>query len=160
MPSRYSSTNMFRDPTNGETEMTLRSKLYPTVKKLTDLFGNWLEHRREVREMRELEPNQFTGIARELGITPDDLDTFVSRGPQAVDELPKLLRALGIDETALARNQPLVLRDMERVCAACQQKHLCSRDLKAGTTPKYFDEYCLNASTINALDIRQRDRAV
>ena len=151
---------MFRDPTNGETEMTLRSKLYPTVKKLTDLFGNWLEHRREVREMRELEPNQFTGIARELGTTLDDLDTFVSRGPQAVDELPKLLRALGIDETALARNQPLVLRDMERVCAACQQKHLCSRDLKAGTTPKYFDEYCLNASTINALDIRQRDRAV
>ena len=113
---------MFRDPTNGESEMTLRSKLYPTVKKLTDLFGNWLEHRREVREMRELEPNQFTGIARELGITPDDLDTFVSRGPQAVDELPKLLRALGIDETALARNQPLVLRDMKRVCAACQQK--------------------------------------
>ncbi len=140
--------------------MTLRSKLYPTVKKLADLLGNWLEHRRELREMRELEPNQFAGIARELGITPEDLDTFVGKGAKAVDELPKLLKALGIDETALARNQPLVLRDMQRVCAACQQKHRCSRDFKAGTTAEHFDDYCLNASTIDALDRKQKDRAV
>jgi len=110
--------------------------------------------------MRELEPSEFAAIARELSITPEDLDTLVHKGPQAVDELPKLPKALGIDETALARNQPLVLRDMERVCAACQQKHQCSRDLRDGTSAEHFDEYCLNASTIDALDRKQRNRAV
>lgn len=85
----------------------MRSKPYPMIGKLVDAFGNWLEHRREVREMRELEPSEFTAIARELSITPEDLDTFVHNGPQAVDELPKLLKVLGVDETALARNQPL-----------------------------------------------------
>jgi hypothetical protein len=82
------------------------------IGKLIDAFGNWLEHRREVRETRELEPSEFTAIARELSITPENLDTFVHNGPQAVGELRKLLKVLGIDETALARNQPPVLRDI------------------------------------------------
>jgi hypothetical protein len=136
---------------------TMRSKPYPLFDELIGVFGNGLKRRREIREMRELEPNEFTGIARELGITPEDLDTFVRKGPQAVDELPKLLKALGIDETALGRNQPLVLRDMERVCTACQQKHRCSRDLKTGTSAEHFEDYCLNALTIDALDRKQRD---
>jgi hypothetical protein len=135
----------------------MRSKPYPMIGKLIDAFGNWLEHRREVHEMRELEPSEFTAIARELSITPEDLDTFVHNGPQAVDELPKLLKVLGIDETALARNRPPVLREMERVCAACQQKHRCSRDLRDGTIAENFERYCLNASTIDALDRKQRN---
>jgi Family of unknown function (DUF6455) len=67
--------------------------------------------------------------------------------------LPKLLTALGIDEKALSRTQPLVLRDMIRVCASCQQKRQCDRDLDAGTAAQHYEEYCLNASTIDALDI-------
>ncbi len=83
----------------------MRSKPYPMIGKLIDAFGNWLERSREVREMRELEPSEFTAIARELSITPEDLDTFVHNGPKAVDELPKLLKVLGIDETG-TRAQP------------------------------------------------------
>jgi hypothetical protein len=86
-------------------------------------------------------------------ISPADLDTFVCQGPHAVDELPKLLTALGIDEKALSRTQPLVLCDMVRVCASCQQKHQCDRDLDAGTFAQHYQEHCLNASTIDALDL-------
>ena len=84
----------------------MRSKPYPLFDKLFGVFGNGLKRRREIREMRELEPSEFAAIARELSITPEDLDTLVHKGPQAVDELPKLPKALGIDETALGRNQP------------------------------------------------------
>ena len=52
----------------------------------------------------------------------------------------------------LSRTQPLVLRDMVRVCASCQQKHQCDRDLDAGTSAQHYEKYCLNASTINSLD--------
>lgn len=66
--------------------------------------------------------------------------------------MPKLLTALGIDEKALSRTQPLALRDMVRVCASCQQKHQCDRDLDAGTSAQHYEKYCLNASTIDGLD--------
>src|SRR5260370_15825987 len=111
--------------------MTPRSKPYPVIDKLTDVFGNWLKQRREMREIRELDHDAFAGIARELGIAPADLDTFVRQGPHAVDELSKLLEALGIDEKALARAAPLVLGDMARVCASCKEKRHCQRDLEA-----------------------------
>jgi hypothetical protein len=69
--------------------------------------------------------------------------------------LPKLLTALGIDEKALSRTQPLVLRDMARVCTSCQQKYQCDRDLDAGASAQHYEEYCLNASTIDALGLNR-----
>lgn len=67
------------------------------------------------------------------------------------EELPKLLKVLGVDEADLARTQPLVLRDMERVCALCHHKRQCDRDLAAGTSAEHYKEYCLNAPTIDDL---------
>jgi len=65
--------------------------------------------------------------------------------------LPQMLKALGIDEEALARTQPLVLRDMERVCALCHHKGECIRDFAAGTAAEHYEEYCPNAPTIDVL---------
>ncbi|HWF48476.1 MAG TPA: hypothetical protein VG168_15820, partial [Bryobacteraceae bacterium] len=127
------------------------STSYPIVNHLIDRFASWLEHRREIRELRGLDSGEFDSIARELSVTPADLDTFVRQGPHAADELPKLLRALGIDQDDLSRTKPLMLRDMARVCAACQQKARCSRDLNTGMSTQHYDEYCLNGPTIDAL---------
>jgi hypothetical protein len=132
--------------------MTPSIKSYPLVDKVVDIFSDWLKHRREIREMRELDASEFTRIAHELCVTPGDLDTFVRQGPHATYELPKLLKALGIDEKALARSQPLVLRDMERVCTSCVQKAQCDQDLDAGTSDQHYETYCLNVSTIDALE--------
>jgi hypothetical protein len=143
---------MLPKPPTKERAMTPSIKSYPLVDKVIDVFGDWLKHRREIREMRELDTGEFTRIAHELCLTPGELDTFVRQGPHATDELPKLLKALGIDEKALARSQPLVLRDMERVCASCVRKAQCDRDLDAGTSDQNYEKYCLNASTIDLLD--------
>jgi len=135
-----------------EAVMTAQTRSYPVVDALIDIFGDWLKHRREIREMCDCGSGEFAAIAHDLGVTPDDLDTFVRQGPHAADELPKLLKALGIDETAIARTQPLVLRDMERVCAVCQHKRQCDHDLAAGRSAQHYEEYCGNAATIDALD--------
>lgn len=132
--------------------MAPRNKPPSVVNMLIDAFSNWLKHRQEIREMRDLDSAALANIAHELRITPADLDTLVRQGPRAVDELPKLLAALGIDEEALSRTQPFVLGDMARVCASCQQKHRCDYDLDAGTSAQNYERYCLNASTIHALD--------
>lgn len=131
--------------------MTSQIKSYPMVEKAIDIFGDWLKHRQELREIRELGSGEFARIAQELCVTPADLDTLVRQGPHAADELPRLLKALGIDQMALSRTQPLMLRDMARVCASCTQKARCDHDLDAGNSAQHYEEYCANAPTINAL---------
>jgi transcriptional regulator with XRE-family HTH domain len=132
--------------------MTAHSKPYPVFDNLITTFGDWLTHRRELNELRQLNTSEFERIATELRVSPGDLNELVRQGPHAADELPKLLKILGIDEEALARTQPMVLRDMERVCALCSHKSECDRDLAAGTSAEHYEGYCLNASTIETLD--------
>jgi hypothetical protein len=135
--------------------MTIQDHPYPRVEFLIDTFANWLKHRRELSEVRQMDRSDFERIASDLRVSPGELDTLVDRGPHAADELPKLLKALGIDQADLARSEPMVLRDMERVCALCHHKRECDRDLAAGTSAGHYEGYCLNAPTIGALNPRQ-----
>ena len=131
--------------------MTAHSSQIPAFEKLIRTFGDWMKQRRELNELRQLSTAEFDRIAGELRVSPADLNQLVHQGPHAADELRELLKALGIDEPALARTQPLVLRDMERVCALCHDKGQCDRDLAAGTAAEHYRGYCLNASTIDLL---------
>ena len=132
--------------------MTAQSKPYPAVQHLMSTFADWLKHRRELNEIRQLDRADFDRIAHDLRVSPTELDALVQRGPHAADELPVMLRALGVDEHTLARTEPMLLRDMERVCAMCNQKAQCNRDLVAGTAAEHYESYCLNAPTIDRLD--------
>jgi response regulator of citrate/malate metabolism len=121
----------------------------PSVfERLTHTFSEWLNHQRELNEMRQLSAAEFDRVASDLQLSPADLNELVNQGPHAADELPKMLAALGIDADALARVEPVVLHDMERVCALCIHKRECDRDLAAGTAAEHYQEYCLNAPTI------------
>lgn len=134
--------------------MTVQEQPYPVVSFVIDTFGEWLKHRRELKEMREIDAANFSQIASDLRMSSSDLEALVRHGPHAADELPKMLAALGIDQDDLARAEPLVLRDMERVCSLCSHKRQCDRDLIAGTAAAHYQEYCGNAGTIDGLGQR------
>ena len=133
------------------TQTNMRDRSHSIVERLTHRFGDWLQHRRELNEMRQLTTSEFDRIAADLRVSPADLNELVRLGPHAADELPKLLNALGIDGNDLARVEPLVLHDMERVCALCEHKRECDRDPTAGTSAAHYQGYCLNAHTIGDL---------
>jgi uncharacterized protein YjiS (DUF1127 family) len=132
--------------------MTAQDTPYPRVQLLIDTFANWLQQRREMNELRRMDRGDFERIAEDLRISPGDLDALVRHGPHAADELPRMLKALGIKEQALARTQPMVLRDMERVCALCDHKTQCNDDLTVGAAAAHYEDYCLNAPTIGPLE--------
>ena len=134
--------------------MTVQETPYPTVTRMVDIFGEWLQHRRELREMRKMDAANFGQIANDLRMSSADLEALVRQGPHAADELTTMLAALGIDQDDLARTEPLVLRDMERVCSTCINKRRCDRDLAAGTSAAHYEEYCANAPTIDGLEQR------
>ena len=132
---------------------TTRHEPYPFVTKVIDLFADWLQQRRELNELREFaaDPGELERVARELSVTPIDLERLVRQSSQGANELPYTLTALGIDETALWRAQPALLRDMERVCSFCTHKRRCHAELAAGTAAMNYVEYCENADTIDTL---------
>ena len=133
--------------------MTAQAHPFPRVEMLINTFADWLRHRQDLSDIRQMDTTEFNHIAGDLRVTPGELDTLVRQGPHAADEMPKLLKVLGIDEADLARIEPLVLRDMERVCAMCASKRQCDRDLAAGTSAEHYEGYCLNAPTIASLDL-------
>ena len=134
--------------------MAARTKTYPIVEDAINLFGDWLKRRQEMRELRDMNSGDFARIARDLRVSPAELDAIVRQGPHASDELPRLLKALGIDEASLSRTQPVLQRDMVRVCATCQQKSRCDHDLDAGTSARHYEEYCPNVPNIDGLHER------
>ena len=129
----------------------IQTRSYPVVDTLIDMFCAWVVHAREVAEVCKLDSAEFEHIAHDLGVTGDDLEALVRKGPHAADELPRLLDALGVDRQALERDQPLVMRDMDHVCAMCGKKRRCDRDLVAGASAQHYRAYCGNAPMIDAL---------
>ena len=47
--------------------------------------------------------------------------------------------------------EPMVMRDLERVCALCEQKRRCAHELAAGTTSEHYEDFCPNALTLKTL---------
>lgn len=131
--------------------MTTHRETYPTVEFLIGKFADWLKHRRELNEMRRLDRTEFDLIASDLRISPGDLDQLVQVGSHGADELPQMLKGLGISEDDLKRSQPMLVRDMQRVCALCRDKAHCDRELAAGTAAAHYRGYCPNAPSIDAL---------
>ena len=71
--------------------MAIQSKAYPIVENAINLFGDWLKRRQEMRELRDMSSGDFARIARDLSMSPAELDAVVRQGPHASDELPRLL---------------------------------------------------------------------
>jgi hypothetical protein len=131
--------------------MSVQQQTYPTVEFLIDRFSAWLKHRRELSEIRQMHRADLDLIAQDLRVSPGDLDRLIAAGPHSADEMPRMLQSLGIDMEDLVRTEPLMVRDMQRVCALCKDKAHCHSELAAGTAAEHFHDYCPNAATIDAL---------
>ena len=62
--------------------------------------------------------------------------------------------ALQIDRDELASNDPLLFRELQALCTLCRSKERCVLDLAQecdGPGNQDWREYCLNATTLNAL---------
>ena len=130
---------------------TPEPRRYPVVESVIDMFARWLKHRREIVESCGCDSEEYARIARDLNVSPGELDELVRRGAHAADELPKMMAALHIDRQAVARVKPLVMRDLERVCSLCEQKRRCDRELAGKTAAGHYGDFCPNASTLTAL---------
>jgi hypothetical protein len=98
-----------------------------------DAIAAWIKKYREAigtqNELANCTPEQVAAIARDMGLSPGELRFMAAKGPHAADELPKLLRALGVDPQQLASKDPGKMRDLQRICVTCAHKGRCQHDL-------------------------------
>jgi hypothetical protein len=136
-----------------------RQPSYPLVEVVLNAIADWVNKYRNTiglaNELGQCDPDEVMRIARDLGVSPSQLRELASKGPGAADQLQKMLVALDVDPKALADTDPLIMRDLQRVCIACNDKTRCEHELADGTAAEHFREFCPNTVTLDALFNRQ-----
>ena len=96
-------------------------------------------------------PDEVIRVARDLRLTPSELQELARKGPNAADLVLKMLVALHVDPKRLENTDPHVMRDLQRLCTTCGAKRQCEHALANGTAGEHFREFCPNAFTLDAL---------
>ena len=96
-------------------------------------------------------PEEVMLVARDLRLTPGELQELARKGPNAADLLLKMLVALHVDPKVLENTDPHVMQDLQRLCTTCGAKKRCEHELADGTAGDHFREFCPNAFTLDAL---------
>jgi hypothetical protein len=123
---------------------------------LIDVISEWWSSR-TIRSsaLSELEcagTAEVERIAKDVGVSAPELRNLISRGPDAANLLLLRMAALKLDRSEVARNEPAMFQDLQRVCSMCQSKRQCRRDLARGSPDPEWEDYCPNVATLKALD--------
>jgi transcriptional regulator with XRE-family HTH domain len=128
---------------------------YAGLESILNVIAQWVRKYRYARGIRDelmnCGPDEVANIARGLGVSPSELVNLASKGPEAATSLQKMLLALGVDPKSLASDDPIMMRDLQRLCIACGHKRECEHDLAAGTAAENYRDYCPNAYTLDDL---------
>jgi hypothetical protein len=128
---------------------------YESLQSILNSVAQWVMKYRYARgicnDLANCGADEVARIARDLKVHPSELATLAKKGPNAADLLQKLLVALGVDATSLEHDDPLVMRDLQRLCTTCTDKRQCQSDLVNGVIAVNFRDYCPNAFTLDAL---------
>jgi hypothetical protein len=128
---------------------------YSPIEPIFGAIANWVTRYRQAaglrRELAKCGAEEVAAIARDFGLSTQELELIASKGPNAADELPKLLRALGVDPRKRRSDRKGTLRDLQRICITCGHKAQCKHELAAGTAANHYHDYCPNAVSIDEL---------
>jgi len=128
---------------------------YDSLQQVLNSVAQWITRYREARgahnQLKNCSADEVAAMARELRMSPGELVALSKKGPNAADQLQKLLIALGVDPQGLSHTDPLIVRDLQRLCVTCGYKRQCEHDLESGKSAENFHDYCPNAFTLDAL---------
>jgi hypothetical protein len=136
---------------------------YDSLQSVLKSIAQWIMKYRDARnicnDLVNFGPDEVANIARDLRLSPSELVILARNGSNAADLLQDLLNVLGLDKNAIENDEPLVMRDLERLCTTCREKRRCRLDLANGVIADNFRDYCPNAFTLGALLQEKEQRA-
>ena len=118
---------------------------HSSVGSLFGAIGDWVTRYRQAiglkRELANCGAEEVAAMARDIGLSAQELEFIASKGPNAAAELPKLLRALGVDPQKLPLDRRATLRDLQRICITCRHKAQCRHELATGTAAEHYRDF-------------------
>jgi hypothetical protein len=134
---------------------TLIRKQDSVANSVYSALSDWLCKRKLIRQCRQqldgCDSYEVARIARDVGVSPYDLRRMVKLGPDATKLLLSRMDALHLNGDALARSEPDVMRDLQRLCSICASKKRCKRNLAHDPENPVWRQYCPNEGTFAAL---------
>lgn len=103
-------------------------------------------------ELKYFPDAEVERIAQEAGVSAGELRMLASKGPQSAELLLQRMAALDLDQKEVARIEPQVFHDLQRVCTMCESHGRCIRDLKRDPADPAWKSYCPNVDTLLDLD--------
>ena len=116
---------------------------------MLDALAVWITHQPDHAALGFTENDELEQLARDLGISANQLRDLVSSVPDPL-QLPDMLKALGIDEASLRRAQPTLLRALQRRCAQCVVVARCRHSLDRHIAAQDYEQFCPNAAVLTA----------
>jgi hypothetical protein len=114
-------------------------------------WRNWRQARSDRAALRFAGADETRMIARDVGVSVSDLQDLTAHGPEGAELLSRRMSALNLDSSQVARSEPAVLRDLQRLCTICQSKGRCVHDLETDPQSERWRDYCPNVATLDAL---------
>lgn len=93
-------------------------------------------------------------IAHDVNVTSFELERLNRLGPHAADLMEVRMAQFDLDRDEVARLEPGVLQDLQRVCSFCTSHRRCGRDVARDPADTTWKSYCPNIGTFEALDGR------
>lgn len=132
---------------------------YPTIEFVLGAVAGWIEKYRSMQnaydELGHLSQEEALSIAKDLGVPVSELRALATKTPGSESNLSTMLRKLSLNP---AKDDPVILRDLQRTCIHCGQKSRCRHEIADGTATEHFREFCPNSYTLDAL-LKQREQS-
>ena len=114
-------------------------------------WRNWIGNRAGRAELESFSSDELRCVAMDVGVNARELCSMAGRWPESSNLLLRRMAALGLDTTEIARSQPSVSNDLNRLCSLCVSKKRCDHELAANAKASGWQEYCPNVGTLKAL---------
>ncbi|EIM24576.1 DUF6455 family protein [Microvirga lotononidis] len=117
--------------------------------------ANWMR----MDELAALDRDQREAMARDIAVPADMLPILAAGGPDAGQELPRLMTELSLDMNHIRHIHAALMRDMSLTCSGCTAAVRCREDLSQGHASARYGEYCPNAESLRELQGKNVARA-
>jgi hypothetical protein len=121
-----------------------------TIDAIFGFFVRLVRRYKATQELRNIGENEVSSIARDLGVSQMELRSLVAHDVGFPKLLKRMLSALWIDGRIMQEANPILLRDMQKVCTFCQNTRRCRKELETGSAGENFHDYCPNSPNLYA----------
>jgi hypothetical protein len=109
------------------------------------------EIRRNIDDLDRCGDREVARLEKDMNIATADLRRMARYRRDAANLLVQRLAALHLDPAVLARREPGLMYDLQRLCSSCGTRRRCGKELAQHPGDPVWQQHCPNADTLVAV---------